>query len=677
MTRRGITAEDLYRFRFVADPRISPDAARVAWVLRECSEDRRSYRSHIWVDRRPYTAGEGSDGMPRWSPDGAHIAFVRTLSRDRGAAVGEGQGGSIGRTQIWLLPSDGGEARPLTRLPQGAIKSLEWSPDGSRLAFGFHRQPPERAEGPADRDGVPPLYRRITRLHYKEEDIGFLDGERDHIWIAVARTGAATQITRGDWDDLSPAWSPDSRFLVFVSNRHRDAEWRLIETDLWVVRASGGRARRLPTPRGLSSAPSWSPDGRWIAWLGHDRPDGGWGTANIHVWIVPANGRGPSRDLMTRYDRTCEDLVITDTKSFHGSGAPPAWDPRSRALTFLASGDGVCHVHRIPVSGRGGPQPVTRGALEVMAVSVAKSGRLALAISSPTMLGEIFLLPGQDGAAPLSAMRRVTQANDALFKEIALSKPERFNVRSPGGGRIQGWHMPPAGRRTQGKPPLILQIHGGPRAMYGEAFFHEFQLLASAGYSVLYTNPRGSQGYGEAWTKAIVNDWGNHDYADLMASVDAAVVTRRVDRRRLGVCGGSYGGYMTNWIVGHTKRFKAAITMRSVSNIFSFYGTSDIGPDDSFEFGGHAFDDPANYWRQSPLKFVKKIRTPLLILHSEGDLRCPVEQAEELYIALKTMKRPVEFVRFPEENHDLSRAGRPDRRVARLSIILDWWKRRL
>src|SRR5262245_46305442 len=373
MTRRPITADDLCRFRFVADPRISPDAARVAWVLRESAEDRKSYRSHIWVDRRPFTAGEGADSSPRWSPDGAHLAFVRTLPRDRGPSGGaNGEAAGSGRTQIWLLPADGGEARPLTRLPQGAIKSPEWSPDGSRLAFGFHPQPPSRAEGPADRDGQPPIYRRITRLHYKEEDIGFVDGERDHIWVADARTGAARQITRGDWDDMSPAWSPDGRFLVFVSNRLRDADWRLIETDLWVVRASGGKPRRLPTPAGLSAAPSWSPDGKWIAWLGHDRPDGSWGTANTHVWVVPANGRGPSRDLMPKVDRTCEDLVITDTKSFHGSGAAPAWDPRSRTLTFLMSGDGSCHVYRIPLSGRGGPQPLTRGALEVMAVSVAK-----------------------------------------------------------------------------------------------------------------------------------------------------------------------------------------------------------------------------------------------------------------------------------------------------------------
>jgi acylaminoacyl-peptidase len=311
-----------------------------------------------------------------------------------------------------------------------------------------------------------------------------------------------------------------------------------------------------------------------------------------------------------------------------------------------------------------------------MSFSAAASGRIALAISDPGMIGEIFTFaPTKTGAAALRSMTRVSSANDTLFRQLRLAKRRRFPVRSADGTRVQGWLLTP--RAARRKAPAILQIHGGPRAMYGEAFFHEFELLAAAGYAVLYTNPRGSQGYGEAFTSAIVNDWGNLDYADLMAATDALAAHPGVDARRLGVCGGSYGGYMTNWIVGHTRRFRAAITMRSVTNLYSFYGTSDIGPDDQWEFGGHAFDDPANYWRQSPLKAVKNIRTPLLIVHSEQDLRCPISQAEELYVALKTMRRPVEFVRFPEENHDLSRAGRPDRRVARLRILLDWWKRKL
>jgi acylaminoacyl-peptidase len=307
----------------------------------------------------------------------------------------------------------------------------------------------------------------------------------------------------------------------------------------------------------------------------------------------------------------------------------------------------------------------------------AANGRFALTISDATSISEVFVLEGGDEPFGMENLKRVTATNDELFNELALSAPEEIEFPSFDGTRLQGWLLKPLGFSARRKYPLVLQIHGGPRAQYGWAFFHEFQLLAAQGYVVLYANPRGSQGYGERFASAIVNDWGNLDYRDLMAAVDCVEEMGFVDARRTGVCGGSYGGYMTNWIVGHTDRFKAAMTERSVTNLFSFYGTSDFGYEDFREFGGHAYDDPAHYAKLSPLSYVKNIKTPLLIIHSEGDLRCPVEQAEQLYTMLKAMKRDVEFLRFPEENHDLSRAGRPDRRLARLEFILQWWEKRL
>jgi dipeptidyl aminopeptidase/acylaminoacyl peptidase len=284
----------------------------------------------------------------------------------------------------------------------------------------------------------------------------------------------------------------------------------------------------------------------------------------------------------------------------------------------------------------------------------------------PTDPGDVFGLDGADE-------RRLTTVNEALLASLDLATPEPLEIVGAGGQPIQGWFLPGRGR---GKRPLILEIHGGPHALYGNAFFHEFQVLAANGYHVLYTNPRGSKGYGEQFCSEIAGGWGNLDYQDLMAATDLIVQRPDVDAERLGVAGGSYGGYMTNWIVGHTDRFKAAVTMRCLSNFVSFYGTSDIGPwFAARELQGLLHDQIERYWQLSPLAHVTKVNTPILILHGEQDLRCPQEQAEQWFISLRRLGKTAEFVRFPEESHDLSRSGRPDRRLLRLGQIVGWFDR--
>ena len=640
--RRLIAPEDLASFRFPGDPRISPDSTRILYTVRII--DGEKYFQHLWIGEAQFTSGKVVDAAPRWSPDGSRIAFVRTRDEE---------------SQVWILPVAGGEPRPLTDLPPGKIKALEWSPDGVLLAIVFHKDPAPELR----KEKKQPVARHITRLRYREEGVGFFDPERDHVHVVGVDDGRIVQLTRGEWDDSAPAWSPDGRSIAFVSNRHPDADYRLDDLDLWVVPSGGGEPRKIPTPRGPVDAPAWSPDGKRIAYIGHDKPDGAWGAANLHVWVVAAGGAEPARDLFPGFDRPCEDAVISDTKSFGGGASLPAWSDDGGQLTFLASDSGSCHLYRVPASG-GAPEPITHGDREVMGFSHAR-GRFALSVSDASNIGDLYeFVPG-------SEPRRLTFLNRKLFEELRLSTPEPFDTG------VQGWLLKPPGFDPEKKYPLLLEIHGGPRALYGHAFFHEFQVLAARGYVVLYTNPHGSQGYGEAFADSIRSDWGNLDYQDLMKSVDAAVKLPYVDGDRLGVLGGSYGGYMTNWIVGHTDRFKAAITMRCVSNLFSFYGTSDIGTEDSREFTWPAFENPEHYAKLSPVSYVKDIKTPLLILHSEGDLRCPIEQAEQMYVMLKAMKREVEFVRFPEENHDLSRGGRPDRRLARLEFILRWWEKHL
>lgn len=640
--RRFITPEDLAFFKFAGDPQISPDGSRILYTVKVVDGER--YAQHLWVDEDPFTLGKVVDELPRWSPDGRRIAFVRTKDEE---------------CQVWMMSTSGGEAAPATFLPPGRISAMEWSPDGSRLVIVFHRD-----EDPALRkEKKQPTLRHITRLHYKEEGTGLLDAERDQlhvVWVADRRT---VQLTEGPWDHTTPAWSPDGMWIAFVSNRHPEEDYHAEEADLWIVPAGGGEPRKLPKPPGPAAWPQWSPDGRQLAYLGHDHPRGAWGVKNLHVWTVPTSGTRPARDLMPRFDRSCEDMVLTDTKSLHGPNQRPVWSGDGREIYFTASDSGSCHLLRISSEG-GTPEVLVGGAREIISFTFAR-GKFALLISDPLNIADVFQFSIR------GELSRRTSVNRSLFEGLRLSVPEPFDSGVP------GWLLKPPGLAPEKKYPLLLVIHGGPRAMYGNAFFHEFQVLAAKGYVILYTNPRGSQGYGEKFADAITADWGNLDYLDLMTATDAASKLPFVDAARRGVCGGSYGGYMTNWILGHTDRFKAAITERSLSNLFSFYGTSDIGFEDYREFGGPAFDRPEVYAKMSPITYAKSIKTPLLILHSENDLRCPVEQAEQLYGTLKALKREVEFVRFPEECHDLSRTGRPDRRLARLEFILRWWETKL
>ena len=639
---RFIAPDDLAKFRFPGDPQISPDGRRVLYTVRVIEGEK--YYQHLWVDDEPYTLGKVADALPRWSPDGGRIAFARTRDEE---------------TQIWLMSIAGGEPRPVTSLPPGKISALEWSPDGGRIAFVFHRDPAPELR----KEKKQPLLRHITRLHYKEDGTGYLDDERDHIHVAWIQERRVVQLTEGDWDDAMLAWSPDGLWIAFVSNRHPEADYHLQEQDVWVVASGHGEPRRLPKPPGPAAWPQFSPDGKTIAFLGHDKPERSWGSANVHVWTAPVSGAQFARDLLAGFDRTCEDVVLTDTKPSPAQGQKAVWSEDGREIYFIASDSGACHLHSVPSAG-GAPRRLTGGEREVMNFTAAR-GRVALAVSDSLNIGDLYAL--ETGGE----LKRLTFLNRALFDGLRLSRPEPFDAG------VQGWLLKPPSFGADRKYPLILYVHGGPRAMYGNAFFHEFQVLAARGYAVLAVNPRGSQGYGEKFADAIRSDWGNLDYRDLMAAVDAAVKLPFVDAGRLGVCGGSYGGYMTNWIVGHTDRFKAAITERCISNLHSFSGTSDCGYENFREFTYHAFDNPDHYAKLSPLTSVKNVKTPLLILHSEGDLRCPLEQAEQLYGALKALKREVELLVFPEESHDLSRSGRPDRRLARLEVMLRWWEKHL
>jgi dipeptidyl aminopeptidase/acylaminoacyl peptidase len=647
VAKRPIEIDDLFRLRIPSDPRLAPDGRRIAFVVGEADPSERANRSSIWLtdidggEPRQFTCGAKREASPRWSPDGRHLAFLSNRDGDK--------------VQVFVIPADGGEARAVTSVA-GGVSTFEWSPDGETIAF-VSRVP----LCPADKDApVIPAIREVHRIAQKSDGSGLLDGY-SHIFVVPREGGEPRQLTHGDWDSRDIAWAPDGREIVFGSNRGDDRDWN-DRAELYAVDATTGDTRQLTAAGGLLGAPSYSPDGAWIASVGR-RPNAPTG-ANIQLWLVPAQG-GEPRCLTGSLDLTVGSEILSDVRD-HAPPVVPAWSADGQWLRVIFSVPGACHAYDINVAD-GAARLLLGGDRQILSTTGPSDGLL---VFDATDLGEPGDLYVRD---PGGVERRLTALNRSLLDNIELARTETLDLPGADGARVQGWFMH---GRGDGPRPTILQIHGGPHSLYGHAFFHELQLLVARGYNVLFTNPRGSRGYGEAFSSGIRGAWGDLDYRDLMAALDAIVERPDVDTSRLGVAGGSYGGYMTNWIVGHTDRFKAAVTMRSLSNLVSFYGTSDIGTwFGERGFVGTPWDSIERYWRMSPLAHVERIRTPLLILHGEQDLRCPLEQAEQLFVALRRLGKTTELARFPEESHGLSRGGRPDRRRIRLERIVAWFDR--
>jgi dipeptidyl aminopeptidase/acylaminoacyl peptidase len=646
----GMVPEDIYELTGTADPRLSPDGETVAFVVWRIDREEGEYRSAIWLAAadgstppRQFTSGERRDSSPRWSPDGSQLAF--TSSR------GEGK-----TSQLYVIPAEGGEARKLTDLKEDPSE-LAWSPDGSRIAF-CARVRDEAYEEEDERKRRP---RRFTRLNYKLDNVGWTGDRRQHVFLVpVDGSEAPRQLTGGDFEHASPAWSPDGKQLAFVSARSEfwDVE---LASDVYVVDVDGGaEPRQLTESDGSCEGLVWSPDGSQIAFAYTpgtlDWPHHG------QIAVVSASGGG-QRVLTESLDRTCAPYPPI---------REPIWGDDGRIMFGIEDGGNV-HVYAVPADGSGAPEPVLEGERVVSGFDL-RNGTLVYTQTTPTALAELH-----------AGDRALTDVGRAFAEGRELAQPERFTAVSEDGTEVDAWIVRPPGLEEGKRYPTLLNIHGGPFSQYTTGFFDEFQVYAGAGYVVLYANPRGSSGYSEAWGRAIRGPsngqgpgWGTVDYQDLMAVVDTALDRYDfIDPDRLGVLGGSYGGFMTTWIVGHTDRFKAAVSERAVNNLVSAYGSSDLFWAFAGQFGSYLYEDFDAWVERSPSRYADAITTPLLIIHSENDLRCAIEQGEHLFITLRLRKHEVEMVRFPAESHELTRSGSPPHRVERFQIILDWFDRYL
>jgi dipeptidyl aminopeptidase/acylaminoacyl peptidase len=636
--RRPITIEDHFQIREVEGPRLSPDAQLVAYTVRTTSLKEDKSEQRIWMvpfaggEPVPLTAEDVSSGNPQWSPDDKYLAFLSARHE--------------GKTQVWLLNRIGGEAQRLTETPQD-VDSFEWAPDSKRLCLILRDATAEELEAAKDKDkeknkeGEDKSAKEkkskaqkpwvIDRLQFKVDEVGYLDHRRTHLYIFDLATKGLTQVTSGDYDDSDVAWSPDGKQLAFTSNRTSDPD-RNYNTDIWTVAADnadkGAHLTQITTNPGGDHSPAWSPDGKWIAYVTHNEPKL-FEYATKHLAISPAAG-GEAKVLTRAFDRSVEQIHFSAD---------------SESLYFIADDDGTQNVCRIAITGGEVTRPIG-GRVMVYSYSLAKSGEIAAQIDRMDRPSEIYALQASGGA-----LTQITHTNDALLSQLKLSPGEYVHFKSKDGTTVSGYLYKPLDYTPGKKVPTLLRPHGGPVWAWYAEFQPDIQLFAANGYAVLLPNPRGSSGYGQKYCQAIFADWGNKDFQDDMAFVDYAIEQGIADSAKLGVGGWSYGGISTDFIIGQTTRFKAAISGAGEALNTALYGHDQYQKDYETELG-RPWENEALWDKLSPFYRVAKITTPTLFMGGNIDWNVPILGGEQMYQALKSLGRETELVVYPDEHHE-------------------------
>jgi len=645
---RAITVDDYFQMREVQDPQISPDGQWVSYSVKTAILKDDKNENRVWVV--PFAGGEAiaftaegvSSSHARWSPDGKYIAFLSARNE--------------GKTQVWLMNRLGGEPQRLTDTPQ-EVDNFSWSPDSKRLVLVLRDATQEELDAAKDKDkdkdgdGKDKKKQKpwvIDRLQFKEDEIGYLDRHRTHLYTFDLATKALTQVTSGDFDDSEPAWSPDAKFLAFASNRSQPDPDATYDENIWVVSADntdkGALLTQITASPGEEHSPSWSPDGRWITYVTQLDPKL-FQYATKHIAVSSATG-GEAKVLTVAFDRMSTE---------------PRFAPDGQSIFFIADDDGTQNVCQISVGGGAVARPLG-GRLMVNNYALSRSGALVAQVATLDRPDELYTVAG-------GKLTQITHVNDALVSQLKLSHGEYVKFKSKDGTTIAGYLYKPLDYTPGKKVPTILRPHGGPVWAYYAEFSHLVQLFTANGYAVLLPNPRGSSGYGQDFCKVIFADWGNKDFQDDMAMVDYAVAQGIADPDKLGVGGWSYGGMSTDFIIAQTTRFKAAISGAGVANITTTYG-HDMYQRDYFAELGHPWEHKDAWDKVSPFYRVANITTPTLFMGGDIDWNVPVIGGEQMYQALKSLGRPTELVVYPGEYHEFSG---PSHIKDRLERYLSWY----
>ena len=717
--KRSITEKDLFQFNWIGDPQISPDGSRVAFVKVSVNEKKDGYDTSLWSisirgDEPPRRMTSGNhDSSPRWSPDGKWLAFLRAPEPPAGTpGAGPGAGARPPAPQLYLLPVTGGESWKVTDLPRGA-NSPVWSPDSKMIAFisttspeDLARQKKEQKSKAADKDAKEdrkddrPVaektsddkessksaesehesdVRVITRAVYRFNGAGYADTKHpQHIWVITApqsseQTVQPKQLTTGQFEEANPFWSKDGSQLFFTTTRALEPYYELPHTDIYSVAPTGGEPAKVLTVNMGIREISLSPDGKRLGFCGsvnepvqsYTEPD---------LWVVDLAANTKPRNLTANYDFDMCSGVGGDQGTPRAGGSDQViWSADGNSLITVTARQGKANLVQVDVAS-GKVSELTSGNQAVERYRATKDGsKFVVLISTPTNIGDLFVVDNSR-----TPPRQITHVNEKLFSQLNLTPPEELWYTSFDGKRIEAWVQKPPDFNPAKKYPLILDIHGGPHTAYGYIFDHEFQWMAAKGYVVLYPNPRGSTSYGQEFGNIIQYHYPGDDYRDLMLGVDEVLKAGYIDPKKLGVTGGSGGGLLTNWVVGHTDRFAAAVAQRDIASWAAWWYSADFTLFQPSWFKAPPFQDPQDYVARSPISYIQNVKTPLMLVLGEADYRTPTEAGgEEMFRALKFLKRPTVMVRFPGESHELSRSGQPWHRIERLQHIMGWFDKYL
>ncbi|MEL6183740.1 MAG: S9 family peptidase, partial [Myxococcota bacterium] len=637
----------VFDLEWVQDPQIAPDGRRIVYLRTGFDVMKDGARTQLWTvrsdgrDHRPLVDGFGH-ATPRWSPDGKRLVFS-------GA-------GPDGRPQLFVHWLDSGRTAPITRVPE-APRDAQWSPDGRWLALVM-KVPAETkpmVKMPAKPEGAEwaPPAKVVDRVYYRFDGQGFVDPGFSHVFVVPSDGGTPRQLTTGDFNHSHPRWTPDGKALLIDGDRSDDWEMDPVEAEIYRIEVADGKITQLTDRDGPDASPEVSPDGRRVAYVGFTDRRQGYQVAALHVMDIDGKN---ARVLTGSLDRTVEGV---------------RWNAKGDRLTFLYDDRGNTKLGQVDLKGKvtvlagdvGGTslgRPYASGSY-----SAARDGSFVFTRSRPEHPGDLALVKGKK-------LRTLVRLNEDLLGPRALAPVEELIAKAPDGKEIQAWMAKPPGFDPNKKYPMILEIHGGPFANYGDRFSAEVQLYASAGFVVVYANPRGSTSYGEAFGNAIHHAYPGEDYGDLMACVDAAIAKGFVDEERLFVTGGSGGGVLTAWIVGKTKRFRAAVVAKPVINWASFALYADVAPFFvRYWFPAMPWEAPDHYWKRSPLSLVGNVETPTMLLTGEADYRTPIAESEQYYQALKIRGVDTALVRIPQASHGIAR--RPSHLISKVLHILAWF----